>query len=511
MSGLPIGWESLKCGETFEQISTTKLKVKTKDTMVEGLFPVIDQGLNFIAGYVNDEEKVIEINTPVCIFGDHTRIIKWVDFSFVPGADGTKVLNPKAYLAPKFFYYQLCSLNILDKGYARHFKFLKEADILLPPLSEQVRIANKLDSLLAKVDKAQARLEKIPVQLKRFRQSVLAAATSGELTREWRGTEETGWSSVSFLTLVNKIRSGSGGKALDEVSETKILRSSAVRDMTIDFTDHRYLKGDDLLKSANTLANGDLLFTRLSGSTEYVGNCACVVGLEETEVFQYPDRLFCAKLKEPEYASYLELFFSSRKFKRYIIESIKSSAGHQRITLGVIKEANVDLPPIEEQQEIVRRVESLFALADSVEKQYQTSKARVDRLTQSIIAKAFRGALVPQDPNDEPAAELLKRTQELKIAESKNSKKAVQKRVVKTKVHVMRLDEAPKDYLFRLLENNGGEAHPDVLWKLSGLPIDDFYAKLKQELKEQNIDEDNESADPSFRLLKITNPNLIGA
>ena len=71
----------------------------------------------------------------------------------------------------------------------------------------------------------------------------------------------------------------------------------------------------------------------------------------------------------------------------------------------------MSVPNLLEQQEIVRRVESLFALADSVEKQYQTAKARVDRLTQSILAKAFRGELVPQDPNDEPAAELLKRIQ----------------------------------------------------------------------------------------------------
>lgn len=71
----------------------------------------------------------------------------------------------------------------------------------------------------------------------------------------------------------------------------------------------------------------------------------------------------------------------------------------------------MSVPNLLEQQEIVRRVESLFALADSVEKQYQTAKARVDRLTQSILGKAFRGELVPQDPNDEPAAELLKRIQ----------------------------------------------------------------------------------------------------
>jgi type I restriction enzyme S subunit len=95
----------------------------------------------------------------------------------------------------------------------------------------------------------------------------------------------------------------------------------------------------------------------------------------------------------------------------FLKSNLSTSAGQNTINQGSVKGLIVPLPTINEQKEIVRRVESLFALADAVEKQYLAAKQRLDRLTQSLLAKAFRGELVPQDPNDEPAAELLKRIQ----------------------------------------------------------------------------------------------------
>lgn len=183
---LPEGWVSIITASGFEQISTTGKKVKTKECQKEGAYPVIDQGQDDISGYIDDKSKIIDVEEPVCIFGDHTRVVKWVDFSFVPGADGTKILKPLPFLIPRFAFHQLKSLDIPDKGYSRHFKFLKEIDFGIPPLAEQKVIADKLDTLLAQVESTKARLERIPQILKRFRQSVLAAAVSGKLTEEWR-------------------------------------------------------------------------------------------------------------------------------------------------------------------------------------------------------------------------------------------------------------------------------------------------------------------------------------
>ncbi|HFO5725721.1 TPA: restriction endonuclease subunit S, partial [Escherichia coli] len=181
----PESWLSKIAIDCFDQISTTNNKVKSTACSPHGLYPVIDQGQNYISGYINDESKLIKITTPICIFGDHTRIIKWVEHNFVPGADGTKLLKPKDFIYPRYAYYSLCALNIPDKGYSRHFKYFKELKIDIPAWEEQKIIAEKLDTLLAQVESTKARLEQIPQILKRFRQAVLGTAMSGNLTGEW--------------------------------------------------------------------------------------------------------------------------------------------------------------------------------------------------------------------------------------------------------------------------------------------------------------------------------------
>jgi type I restriction enzyme S subunit len=273
---------------------------------------------------------------------------------------------------------------------------IKEHKVPFPPLAEQKIITDKLDSLLAQVDNTKTRLEQIPQILKRFRQAVLAAAVSGKLTEEWREQNKisSDWKSVQFLELITKLRSGSGDTPSDNVCGIPILRSSAIRPQIINYEDVRYLSSEETLNEDNYLKNGDLLFTRLSGSADYVGNCALVKGL--TKKYQYPDRLFCARLKDQRNANYLEYFCSSNIFREHIIKSIKSSAGHQRITLDAIRTAQIFIPDYLEQTEIVRRVEQLFAYADGIEKQVQNALERVNNLTQSILAKAFRGELTTQ-------------------------------------------------------------------------------------------------------------------
>lgn len=129
------GWCSLETEQVFEQISTNDKKVKTIECLEKGLYPVIDQGQGKVAGYINDLAKTISVDKSLIIFGDHTRAIKWVDYRFVPGADGTKILKAKVFVNPRFFYYQLRSIELPDKGYARHFKELKETIFFLPPPS----------------------------------------------------------------------------------------------------------------------------------------------------------------------------------------------------------------------------------------------------------------------------------------------------------------------------------------------------------------------------------------
>ena len=113
-----------------------------------GKFPIIDQSDKFIVGYTDNEEKVYKIDSPVIIFGDHTRIFKYVDFNFAIGADGTQIIipNPKKFIQ-KFFYFLMLNLKINNLGYSRHFKLLKTKKLIIPPLKTQKQIVAKLSAV----------------------------------------------------------------------------------------------------------------------------------------------------------------------------------------------------------------------------------------------------------------------------------------------------------------------------------------------------------------------------
>ncbi len=142
-------WQKITFEDAFTDITAKATKVDQSEFLHSGKFPIVDQGQNFIAGYTDDEELVWGDDLPVVIFGDHTRILKYVNFPFVLGADGTKVLKPNKDILPLFAYYQLLSFDIPSAGYSRHFKFLKDYKFQYPSLTEQKRIA----SLLARADR----------------------------------------------------------------------------------------------------------------------------------------------------------------------------------------------------------------------------------------------------------------------------------------------------------------------------------------------------------------------
>ncbi len=136
-------------------------KLQTADYLDEGAFPIIDQGSSFICGFSNDANAVWPYDLPVIVFGDHTRILKFVDFPFVIGADGTQCITPATDLDARYLYYALQSLDLRGEGYARHFKLLKERSIPVPPLVEQVQIAEQLLSLENAIGEAEAATERL--------------------------------------------------------------------------------------------------------------------------------------------------------------------------------------------------------------------------------------------------------------------------------------------------------------------------------------------------------------
>ncbi|OGP56903.1 MAG: hypothetical protein A2162_07490 [Deltaproteobacteria bacterium RBG_13_52_11b] len=471
MPHVPDRWVTLPFEDCLDGSKKEFKKLKKKNITSKGIYPVIDQGEDFISGYVDNETDLYRGPLPAIIFGDHTRRIKFIDFQFAVGADGTKIFHPFPALYPKFFYYYLRSLNLVSQGYSRHYRFLKVIDVPIPSLKEQHGIVAKLEQLLAKVDACQERLDKIPALLKRFRQSVLAVACSGRLTVDWReenpeivpvnknlrsadqfrkaniaAANQDAKSTNFRYKPAAQIDLGNRTKGIDELFELPATWEwASLGQLTwhvvdgphfspkyvekslglpfisgrnvffhgIDFSDAKYVSREDheVFSKRAKPSVGDVLLTK-GGTT---GIAAVVSRSEEFSIWVHVALLkLVPELVTPFYLRDV----LSAPFVYAQSQAQTHGIGNQDLGLTRMVHMALPLPPLSEQQEIVRRVEALFKIADRIEERYKKAKVHVDKLTQSILAKAFRGELVPQNPNEEPVIALLERIRTLKIADA---------------------------------------------------------------------------------------------
>ncbi|HKM93370.1 MAG TPA: restriction endonuclease subunit S [Prolixibacteraceae bacterium] len=151
-------WEKKKLGEVFSTIATKKYQIKSSGFNSFGKYKIVDQGQELIAGYSDKTENVFK-DFPVIVFGDHTTIVKYINFEFIVGADGTKLLKNKNQDNLKYLYYNLCFNNVEQQGYKRHFTMLSEILIQLPSLQEQTRIANFLTAIDEKINHTETQIQ----------------------------------------------------------------------------------------------------------------------------------------------------------------------------------------------------------------------------------------------------------------------------------------------------------------------------------------------------------------
>lgn len=139
-------WEEMLLEDCINKVKYTT-KLQTKDFLKKGRFPIVSQEEDYVSGYWNRSEDVFRIKKPVVVFGDHTRVLKYIDFDFVLGADGVKILEPIDDLHPQYFYYFLRSNPVENLGYSRHFKLLKEKRVVIAPMTMQKEFAEKIQSI----------------------------------------------------------------------------------------------------------------------------------------------------------------------------------------------------------------------------------------------------------------------------------------------------------------------------------------------------------------------------
>jgi len=427
---LPNGWKWAKLNELCDKISLNKIKIKQKQYLTEGRFPVVDQGQDLIGGYYDDSNLVIPGEPPFIVFGDHTKVKKFVPFKFIAGADGVKVLKAKEVIDPKYLYYSLFTIKIEDKGYARHFQLIEKELFPLPPKNIQKNIVSKIEELFSELDKGIENLRLAQQQLKTYRQAVLKWAFEGRLTEEWRKKndlpnidkvlseirlkgKEAGVKNKYGLVKVNEdnkllpipgmwrwirneelmlyVTSGSRDwKKYYASAGSYFIRTQNLNTNSLDLSDAAYVELPEKVEGKRSLVEtGDLLMT-ITGAN--VGKVAFVDHeIQEAYVSQ---SVALMKYLDKRMVKYLWYYFQCKDFGQGLISGLVYGVGRPVLSLENMKEVPVALCSFEEQEKIVQEIEGRLSQAEKIEENITHSLQQAEALRQSVLKWAFEGRLV---------------------------------------------------------------------------------------------------------------------
>lgn len=274
----------------------------------------------------------------------------------------------------------------------------------LPPLAEQKEIATRLDHLLAQVDTLKTRLDAIPILLKRFRQSVLAAAVSGKLTEDWREDDEYTQVEIMGLSIpkywqiltiadIAEVKGGKrlpkGEKLVSEKTDFPYIRAGQLKNGTILQNNQLFLQPYVQSQIARYIINTDDVYITIVGAC--IGDAGIVPAQYNGANLTENAAKLCLFKKDIE-SRFLSHWMRSYYIQQVIQKQIKSGT-QGKLALKRIKKLPFPYPAIEEQTEIVTRVETLFTFADKIEQHIKQAQNKVNQLTPSLLAKAFRGEL----------------------------------------------------------------------------------------------------------------------
>lgn len=349
-------------------------KVQRRDYLPVGDVPVLDQGQEFISGFA--ERGVAYTGSfPVVLFGDHTRVFKFVDFPFAIGADGVKVLVPREGFDPRFLYYYFRSVRLPNAGYSRHFKFLREIVVPKPSLATQRRIVDLL-----------SRAEGI-VRLRREAQAK-AQAIIPALFLDTFGdpaTNPKGWPIVPLGELLRAADYGSSTKASDTGAGLPLIRMGNVTyagDLNLASLKYVELEPDEVARYS--LEKGDILFNR-TNSKELVGKTGLWDGSMKAVAASYFIRLRVEPQRVIPF--YLWAFMNTCHMKRVLFDTARGAIGQANINSKELRAFLVPVPPLDVQAHF----EEHSCAVQSIAAQQAEARKKAEATFQALLASEFRG------------------------------------------------------------------------------------------------------------------------
>jgi len=402
---LPGNWLIVHLESICDSISTKQYQILESEVQKERLFPVISQSKEYSIGYSNNSNSVFHHDTPVIVFGDHTTEVKFVTFDFIVGADGVKIFSPNRKIVDAKYLYYVFQYNCmgLDKvgGYSRHYKFIKNKPIPLPPLAEQKRIVAKIEELLLNIDRYEKAWNRLEDFNKRFpadmQKSILQLAIQGKLV-EQRPEEGTGeelyqqiqkekqtlikagkikkekllpeilkdeipfdipeswkWAYVGGVCI--NVQYGTSSKSSTS-GKIAVLRMGNIQNGRIVY-DKLVYTSDDAEIAKYPLEPNDLLFNR-TNSKELVGKTAIYKGEIPAIYAGYLVRITPLQMD----SDYLNYVMQSQYYWNYC-QTVRSDAiGQSNINAEKLKRFIFPLPPLAEQKRIVAKLEELLPLCE---------------------------------------------------------------------------------------------------------------------------------------------------
>ena len=355
-----VEWKKL--GDIAEiKVISPKRKLKKNEYLDEGLYPIIDQGQNFIVGYTNDNSAIFDKRSYV-IFGDHTEILKYVDFQFAQGADGIKVLKTdENYINSRYLYHTILNFYKITGEYKRHFSILKETIIPIPSIETQEKIVQILDKFTNYVTELQTELQARTQQYEYYRDMLLSEEYLNKLSNNPEILGGGYRLKITTLGEICDVRDGTHDSPKKQVQGKYLITSKNIKSGNVNFDNAYYISEHDYnnINRRSKVDIDDLLFTM-------IGTIGEVAHIKEQPNYAIKN-VGLIKNNSAILSRYIFYYLKSTYTKCYI-EQNKSKGSQVFISLGNLRMLKLPVPSIPVQEHIVSILDKFDNIVNDISK-----------------------------------------------------------------------------------------------------------------------------------------------